>query len=227
MMIALASAPARSEGPYYLTSVNGEALARRFFDKAFAELIDRADSIAADGQPLVAASKIFSKAPLPERVATTDLYPIVARMAQEAGASFYLFGASEEMNRAAYENSMRIAPRLNIVGRSHGYLKGAALDAKIAEINALAPDILWLAMGVPLEQQFVRDQAHRLKNVKMIKTSGGLFDFIAGAKKRAPRWMQDAGLEWAFRLGLEPKRLLKRYLTTNPVAAYLLLTQTR
>lgn len=226
-MLQLAQQPAREAGPYYLTSVNGEVLARRFFDKDFARLVDSADSIAADGQPLVAASKLFSKNPLPERVATTDLYPIVARMAQETGASFYLLGASEEVNRATYDNTLRMAPRVKIVGRSHGFLKGAALEAKLDEINALAPDILWLAMGVPLEQQFVRDHAHRLKNVKMIKTSGGLFDFIAGVKKRAPQWMQDAGLEWAFRMGLEPKRLLKRYLTTNPVAAYLLLTQTR
>jgi N-acetylglucosaminyldiphosphoundecaprenol N-acetyl-beta-D-mannosaminyltransferase len=227
LMLDLAKEPAREVGPYYLTSVNGEVLARRFFDKEFAKLIDCADSIAADGQPLVAASKLFSKKPLPERVATTDLYPLVARMAQETGASFYLLGASEEVNRATYENTLRFAPRVNILGRSHGFLKGAELESKLDEINALAPDILWLAMGVPLEQQFVRDHAHRLKNVKMIKTSGGLFDFIAGAKKRAPQWMQNAGLEWAFRLGLEPRRLLKRYLTTNPVAAYLLLTQTR
>lgn len=227
LMLELAKAPAREEGPYYLTSVNGEVLARRVLDKDFARLVDGADSISADGQPLVAASRLLSKKPLPERVATTDLYPIVARMAQETGASFYLLGASEEVNRATYEATLRMAPRVNILGRSHGFLKGAALDAKLDEINALAPDILWLAMGVPLEQQFVRDHAHRLKNVKMIKTSGGLFDFIAGVKKRAPQWMQDAGLEWAFRMGLEPRRLLKRYLTTNPVAAYLLLTQTR
>jgi exopolysaccharide biosynthesis WecB/TagA/CpsF family protein len=227
LMLDLARRPAREEGPYYLTSVNGEVLARRFLDKDFAKLVDCADSIAADGQPLVAASKLFSKKPLPERVATTDLYPIVARMAQETGATFYLLGASEDVNRAAYEATKRMAPRVNILGRSHGFLKGAELEARLDDINALAPDILWLAMGVPLEQKFVRDHAHRLKNVKMIKTSGGLFDFVAGAKKRAPQWMQDAGLEWAFRMGLEPKRLLKRYLTTNPVAAYLLLTQTR
>lgn len=227
LMLELAKEPAREQGPYYLSSVNGEVLARRFFDRDFAKLIDSADMIAADGQPLVAASRIFSRKPLPERVATTDLYPLVARMAQETGASFYLLGAGEDVNRATYENTLRLAPRAAILGRSHGYLKGPALDAKLAEIDALAPDILWLAMGVPLEQQFVRDHAHQLKNVKMIKTSGGLFDFMAGAKKRAPQWMQEVGLEWAYRLGLEPKRLLVRYLTTNPVAAYLLLTQTR
>jgi N-acetylglucosaminyldiphosphoundecaprenol N-acetyl-beta-D-mannosaminyltransferase len=148
-------------------------------------------------------------------------------MAQQTGASFYLFGASEPVNRATYETTKRMAPDLDIRGRSHGFLRGAALDARLDEINALAPDILWLALGVPLEQQFVRDHAHRLKNVKMIKTSGGLFDFVSGAKPRAPAWMQRTGLEWAFRLGVEPRRLAMRYLTTNPVAAYLLLTQTR
>lgn len=227
MMLDLAAAPAREEGPYYLTSVNGEVLARRFLDKAFAALIDSADSIAADGQPLVTASQLFSRKPLPERVATTDLYPLVALMAQETGASFYLLGASEEVNRAAYEATRRAAPSLTILGRSHGFLKGAQLEAKLDEINALAPDILWLAMGVPLEQQFMRDHGRRLTRVKMVKTSGGLFDFVAGAKPRAPRWMQKAGLEWAFRLGLEPRRLMRRYMTTNPLAAYLLLTQTR
>ena len=193
----------------------------------FAALIDCADLISADGQPLVAASRLLAKRPLPERVATTDLYPIVARMAQDAGVSFYLLGASEEVNRATFEATKRDYPRLDIRGRSHGYLQGAALDEKLDEINALAPDILWLAMGVPLEQQFVRDHARRLRNVKMIKTSGGLFDFVAGVKQRAPQWMQNIGLEWAFRLGLEPRRLFKRYLTTNPIAAFLLLTRTR
>jgi N-acetylglucosaminyldiphosphoundecaprenol N-acetyl-beta-D-mannosaminyltransferase len=227
LMLDLAQRPARPDGPYFMTSVNGETLARRVLDRAFARLIDSADFIAADGQPLVTASHLFSRDPLPERVATTDLYPLVALMAQRTGASFYLFGASEAVNRATYETTKRMAPNLDIRGRSHGYLQGAALEAKLDEINALAPDILWLALGVPLEQQFVRDHAHRLKNVKMIKTSGGLFDFVSGAKPRAPEWMQQVGLEWAFRLGVEPRRLAKRYLTTNPVAAYLLLTQTR
>jgi N-acetylglucosaminyldiphosphoundecaprenol N-acetyl-beta-D-mannosaminyltransferase len=227
MMLDLAAEPPRAEGPYYLTSANGEVLARRFLDREFARLIDSADSIAADGQPLVTASRLFSRKPLPERVATTDLYPLVADMAQRTGASFYLLGAREEVNRAAYEATKRAAPDLKIVGRSHGYLKGAQLSAKLDEINLLAPDILWLAMGVPLEQQFIDAHRRRLRNVKMIKTSGGLFDFIAGVKPRAPQWMQSAGLEWAFRLGLEPRRLMLRYLTTNPIAAYLLLTQTR
>jgi len=99
--------------------------------------------------------------------------------------------------------------------------------APVKPDRLLAPDILWLALGVPLEQEFVARYSARLPNVRVIKTSGGLFDFIAGAKSRAPRWLQKAGFEWAFRLFLEPRRLAIRYLTTNPIALMMLLTQTK
>jgi len=227
LIVNLARGAVSRRRPCYLTSVNGEVLARRRLDAAFAQLIDGADLISADGEPLVVASRILARNGLPERVATTDLYPVVARMAEDEGLSFYLFGATEEVNSAAYGVTRRMFPRLNIRGRSHGFLKGDSLDAKLAEINALAPDILWLALGVPLEQEFVARHSACLPNVKVIKTSGGLFDFIAGAKSRAPRWLQKMGFEWAFRLFLEPRRLAIRYLTTNPIALMLLLTQTR
>lgn len=227
LMIEAARAPRRDGGPLYLTSVNGEVLARRSADRHFAELVDGADLINADGQPLVVASRLLSKKALPERVATTDLYPLVARRAEEEGVSFYLFGATEEINRETCQATKRRFPRLDIRGRSHGFLAGAALERKLDEIDALAPDILWLALGVPLEQEFVRRWRHRLPNVKMIKTSGGLFDFVAGAKRRAPAWMQKVGLEWAYRLRLEPRRLFLRYATTNPVALMLLMRHTR
>ncbi len=227
LMIDLAQAAPRGRAPLYLSSANGEVLARRHFDRRFAELIERSDLMSADGQAMIFASNLMTRCPLPERVATTDLYPIVASMAQDEGVSFYLFGATEEVNRATFDATRRQFPRLDLRGRSHGYLKGDALEAKLVEINELAPDIMWLSLGVPLEQEFVVRHAHLLPNVKMIKTSGGLFDFISGAKKRAPHWVQKAGLEWAYRFGLEPRRLARRYAATNPVALYLLLTQTR
>ncbi|WP_159730441.1 WecB/TagA/CpsF family glycosyltransferase [Methylosinus sp. Ce-a6] len=226
LMIEAARRPARANGPLYLTSVNGEVLARRRASRAFAELVDRADLISADGQPLVFASRLLGERSLPERVATTDLYPLVAAMAEREGVTFYLYGATEEVNRATYEETKRRFPGLRIVGRSHGYLRGEELERKIDEIDALAPDIVWLALGVPREQEFVIEWSDRLRNVKVIKTSGGLFDFLAGAKRRAPMWMQKAGLEWAYRLRLEPRRLLLRYVTTNPIALLLLLRHT-
>ena len=227
LMLDLAQERAGAGHPLYLTSVNGEVLARRYRNPDFAALVDAADLISADGQALVFASRLLLQKGLPERVATTDLYAVVAKLAEEAGASFYLYGAKEEINRRAFEATMRDFPRLDIRGRTHGYLQGEALDNAIDEINRCAPDILWLALGVPLEQEFVRNHAHRLTNVKMIKTSGGLFDFVAGASARAPLWMQRCGLEWAFRLAREPRRLMMRYLTTNPIALLLLLTRTR
>ncbi|MBG0808944.1 WecB/TagA/CpsF family glycosyltransferase [Methylosinus sp. H3A] len=226
LMIEAAGRPARESGPFYLTSVNGEVLARRRASRDFAELVDRADLISADGQPLVFASRLLGARALPERVATTDLYPLVAQMAEREGVTFYLYGATEEINRATYEVTKRRFPGLRIVGRSHGYLSGEELERKIDEIDELAPDIVWLALGVPREQEFVAKWSDRLGNVKVIKTSGGLFDFLAGAKKRAPKWMQKAGLEWAFRLQLEPGRLFLRYVTTNPIALLLLLRHT-
>ena len=226
LMIALALASTPRGRPYFFTSANGEVLARRHFDHEFAGLIDSADLVSADGQPLVLASRLLSQQALPERVATTDLFPAVARLAEAAGVSFYLFGGEEDANRAAFEAVRRAWPSLDIRGRSHGHLSEEALEQKVAEIDALAPNILWVSLGVPLEQEFARRYGPRLKHVKIIKTSGGLLDFIGGVRRRAPLWMQQVGLEWAFRVGLEPRRLFWRYFTSNPVAMFLLLTQT-
>ena len=82
-------------------------------------------------------------------------------------------------------------------------------------------------MGVPREQQFVVRHRRRLASVGVIKTSGGLFDLLAAGNKRAPLWMRNAGLEWLWRVCQEPRRLAWRYIKTNPVALYLLLTKPR
>jgi N-acetylglucosaminyldiphosphoundecaprenol N-acetyl-beta-D-mannosaminyltransferase len=220
--------PRRRAGrPLYLTSANGEVLARCSTEPMTDRLFRAADLTNADGQPLVTVSRLNSPMPLPERVATTDLFHIVARKAQAAGLTFYLFGTDEDENAAAVVNVRNMYPGLRIVGHCHGYLRGDALRAKVDEINALAPDYLWVALGVPYEQAFVAEFTPRLANVGVIKTSGGLFNFLSGSRHRAPRWMQDAGLEWAWRIWLEPRRLFWRYLTTNPRALYLLLNGSR
>jgi N-acetylglucosaminyldiphosphoundecaprenol N-acetyl-beta-D-mannosaminyltransferase len=220
--------PKRRVGrPLYLTSANGEVLARCSTEPMTGRLFRAADLINADGQPLVTVSWLKSTTPLPERVATTDLFYVVARKAAAAGLTFYMFGADEEENAAAVANVRKTCPDLQIVGRCHGYLRGDTLRAKVDEINALAPDYLWVALGVPYEQSFVEEFAPRLSNVGVIKTAGGLFNFLSGSKSRAPLWMQRLGLEWAWRIWLEPRRLLWRYFTTNPRALYLLFNRNR
>src|ERR1700739_3521366 len=217
----------RVSRPLYLTSANGEVLARCSTEPMTGRLFRAADLINADGQPLVTVSRLNSPTPLPERVATTDLFHVVARKAEAAGLTFYMFGADEDENAAAVANVRKLYPALQIIGHSHGYLRGAALRAKVDEINRLAPDYLWVALGVPYEQAFVDEFTPRLSNVGVIKTSGGLFNFLSGSRTRAPQWMQTVGLEWAWRIWLEPRRLFWRYFTTNPRALYLLFNPSR
>lgn len=223
MMCDAARARSRGGRPLYLTSANGEVLARCFLDKAMEKLFLQADQIAADGQPMVLASRFLSREALPERVATTDLFHDVARLAEAEGLSFYMLGASKAENDRAVAAARRLYPDLIIAGHSDGYLKPEEIDDRIAEINALRPDILWLAMGVPLEQQFMAEHGHKLTGVGVVKTSGGLFNFLSGKNKRAPGIMQKLGLEWLWRIFQEPRRLVWRYSVTNPVALWAML----
>jgi N-acetylglucosaminyldiphosphoundecaprenol N-acetyl-beta-D-mannosaminyltransferase len=221
-MIEAAMRRRERERPVFLTSANGEVLSLCATDPEANRLFRAADMISADGQPLVVASRLRSATRLPERVATTDLFHVVATKAAVQNLTFYMFGATEQENRAAVRNARRMHPDLRIVGRSHGYLDEQQLERKVDEINALAPDVLWIGLGVPNEQHFVEKFSQRLGNVGVIKTSGGLFNFLSGTRARAPRWMQAVGLEWAWRIAQEPRRLFWRYATTNPRALYLL-----
>lgn len=225
-MIAIARAPRRGR-PLYLGTVNGEVIAKSASDAELRDILMTADELVADGQPMVFASRFLCARALPERVCTTDFFHDVATWAQVAGVTFYMLGATEDEVTKAVAGVRRLYPELRIVGFCHGYLKGEALEEKLAEINALAPDILWVGMGVPYEQRFVRDHAAKLPNVAIIKTAGGLFNYLSGTNRRAPLWMRAVGLEWLFRLWLEPNRLFWRYVTTNPKAIYLLLTRSR
>lgn len=213
--------------PLYSSSVNGQVLSMCARDRALTASLLRADSLNADGQPLVLMSRYLCANPLPERVATTDLFPAVAERAAAAGLTFYLLGASETVNRQAVAATRAAYPALQIVGRRNGYFARHEETDICAQIARLKPDILWLSLGVPFEQQFCQRNLDALGGVGIVKTAGGLFDFLAHAKPRAPRWMQRAGLEWLFRLSVEPRRLFMRYLLTNPHALMLMLVSMR
>jgi exopolysaccharide biosynthesis WecB/TagA/CpsF family protein len=176
--------------------------------------------------PLVLVSRLFHRMPLPERVCTTDLFHDVAAVAQERGARIFLLGATDATVAEASRRARARHPDLNIVGHSGGYFRNGDEARIIDVINAAQPDILFLGLGVPFEQEFALRNRELLHGVGLIKTSGGLFDFLSGQKARAPAWMRNAGLEWAYRTVLEPRRLAGRYLATNPHALFLLLTRT-
>jgi exopolysaccharide biosynthesis WecB/TagA/CpsF family protein len=218
----------RSHGgaPPVVTSANGQVISTCAQDPAVRSLFCAADLIHADGMPLVFASRLKCAKPLPERVATTDLFHDVARLAEHAGARFYLLGGTTEVIETAVRNVARLYPRLTIAGYRNGYFGTEEEPQVIEAINRARPDVLWIGMGIPAEQAFSLRHRDKLTGVGLIKTSGGLFDFLSGRNRRAPAWMQAAGLEWLYRAALEPRRLVARYLRTNPHAVYLLLTQT-
>jgi N-acetylglucosaminyldiphosphoundecaprenol N-acetyl-beta-D-mannosaminyltransferase len=175
----------------------------------------------------VFVSRLFHKTPLPERVCTTDLFHDVAVVAVQRGARIFLLGAVNSVVEGAARRVRGLYPDLDIVGHRSGYLRRQGDEERIIEdINAARPDILWLGLGAPTEQLFAMRHRDSLHGVGLIKTSGGLFDFLSGKNARAPIWMQAAGLEWAYRMYLEPRRLAGRYLATNPHALFLLLTRT-
>jgi exopolysaccharide biosynthesis WecB/TagA/CpsF family protein len=213
--------------PFYATSANGHVISLCARSVEIERLFRSADSISADGQPMVALSRILSRHPLPERVATTDLFPEVASLAAEAGLSFFMLGATERVNRKAVEATRRAYPGLRIVGRRDGYFTREDEPRICAEIAATEADILWVSLGVPLEQQFCVRNLDALRGVGIVKTAGGLFDFISEEKRRAPYWMQRAGFEWLFRLWQEPRRLFRRYAGTNPHAMLIMLRSMR
>ena len=217
----------KDQRPFYSTSANGQVMAMCAEDGQLLDDFLFADQIVADGMPMVIYSKLFGSSKLPERVATTDLFHDVAKIAAEQGASFYMFGADEVSNLVATQKTQENYPELNIVGRRNGYFSADEEADIVAEINDAKPDILWVSMGVPREQRFIREHIDSLKNVGVIKTSGGLFDFLSERNRRAPNWMQRFGFEWAYRAAQEPKRLGPRYLLTNPQALKLLFTRSQ
>lgn len=212
------------EPPPVITSANGQVISMCARDPELRDLFLSADLIHADGMPLVFASRLKCRTALPERVATTDLFHDVAHTAEAQGASFYLLGAASGVIERAARNVRHVYPRLTMAGVRSGYFAADEESRLVDEINAARPDILWVGMGAPIELTFALRNRARLTGVGIIKTAGGLFDFLSGRNRRAPSWMQSAGLEWLYRIMQEPRRLLYRYLTTNPHAVYLLLT---
>ena len=171
------------------------------------------------------ASRLLCAEPLPERVATTDLFHDAARLASRRGASFYLLGASEEENCRAYHRMAKLYPDLRIVGRSHGYLEGEALARLVAEIDALAPDVLWVGLGVPREQMFCASFAEALPHVGAIKTSADCSTFSPRRGSARPAGCRARGSNGCSASCRSRGVFCGAMLSTNPHALLLLLTR--
>jgi N-acetylglucosaminyldiphosphoundecaprenol N-acetyl-beta-D-mannosaminyltransferase len=205
--------------PKVVTTVNGQVVSLFAQDASFRDAILATDHVAADGMSVVFASRLATPAPLPERVATTDWFHAAAKAASRHGIRFYILGATARMNELAVERMRTLYPYLQVVGARDGYFDRSRIGAVADEIAATRPDVLWIGVGNP-EQLLL---AHRFKalipGLTWVRTCGGLFDFLSGLRPRAPKAMQKAGLDWAYRMVLEPRRLGWRYATTNVTAA--------
>lgn len=208
-----------------LFDINGHGLALAQFDKKYRDDLLAADVIHADGQPLVMASRVLTKSPLPERTATTDMFHDVANVAQQRGQTFFLLGGTEEVVQSCRQRMLELYPDLKIVGVRNGFFSQKEEKSVCDQINASGADIVWVGLGKPKEQDFcVRNRDNLTAN--WLVTCGGCFNYVTGHYPRAPKWMQKGGFEWMHRLLTQPKKLWWRYASTTPVALFLLLTRT-
>lgn len=213
--------------PRLLTSANGSVVAAYHSEPELRDSLDRIDLIDADGMPLVFASRLFCKHPLTERAATTDFLLDACAHAARGGIRFYFLGARPGVAARAAEHLRYRFPGLQVVGTRNGYFQDEDLPEVCRQVRESGADVLWLGLGTPRQERVAVAARDLLGGVAWVRTCGGLFDHYGGGVSRAPYWMQAVGLEWLYRAAREPLRLGWRYLVTNPVAVYYLLTRTR
>jgi N-acetylglucosaminyldiphosphoundecaprenol N-acetyl-beta-D-mannosaminyltransferase len=210
---------------HQIVTVNTDFLSIARQNMDFRKTLNDADLAVADGMPLVWLSRLKGT-PLPQRVAGVELFTESCRLAAQSGHSVFLLGAGPGVAaRAATVLQERFAG-LRIAGTytpSNGLLSRRENERMIRVVQRAAPDFLFVALGAPRQDQWIRENLQRL-HVPVSMGVGCVFDLLAGGVNRAPSWMQRSGLEWAFRLGQEPGRLWRRYLLNDlPTLGHLLL----
>lgn len=176
-----------------------------------------ADLVYCDGYGVRLAAKAIGE-PVPERMTGADWVWGLAPLCEAAGYSLYLLGSEEDVAQEAAAALRRWYPRLRLVGHHHGYfdLDGPHNERVIEHLAEVKPDILMVGMGTPKQETWVHKELDRI-DAKVIWTVGALFDYVSGRTPRAPRWLSDNGLEWIYRLAIEPRRMWRRYLLGNPI----------
>ena len=191
---------------HMIVTPNSEMVVRAQTDRQLATILNNADLSIPDGAGIVLASRILAIENFSERVAGFDLMEELFQVAEKKDYRFYLLGGEPGIAGEAKKRIEQDYSQIKICGYHHGYLDRQVQQKVINQINNLAPDILLVGMGVPLQERFLYNNLERLR-VKVGITVGGSFDVLAGKTRRAPVWMQRAYLEWFFRLLKEPSRL--------------------
>jgi len=200
--------------PRVIVTANVDHLMLLRKDAAFREAYRRADLVTCDSVP-VKWALAFLGTPVKERVAGADLFGALAERAATTGYRCFYLGAAPGVAEKAAGVLTERYPGLNVVGtyspRVMPWKELADDEETLRRIREAKPDVLFVAFGAPKQELWLDAVRDRL-GVPAAIGVGAAFDFAAGTVKRAPRWMQRAGLEWFFRLSQEPRRLWRRYL---------------
>lgn len=200
--------------------VNAAKLVNMRRDQRLADAVSGCDLVVADGQAVVWASRLL-RAPLPERVAGIDLFTRLLAEAETAGMSVYFLGAKAEVLAQMVRRVADRFPGLKVAGSRNGYFDDSQQEAVAGAIADSGAQLLFLGMTSPKKEIFTAAYGART-GARVVHGVGGSFDILAGVTKRAPKTWQRWGVEWLYRALQEPRRLGRRYLTTN--AAFVLMT---
>ena len=192
-------------GAHQVCTINPEFIMVAQQDYHFRLVLQRADLCVPDGVGLLLAARLL-RDKLPERVTGSDGVPLIAERAAREGWKLFLLGAAEGVAEKAASVLRQRYPGLQIAGTYAGSPAAAEEDALVERVNASGADILFVAYGAPRQDVWIARNLPRL-NVKLAMGVGGSFDFVAGIVPRAPLWMRRSGLEWLYRLYLQPSRI--------------------
>jgi exopolysaccharide biosynthesis WecB/TagA/CpsF family protein len=215
-----------SRQPHYVVTANVDFLVQGQRDAGLRRIFTEADMVLCDGTPLLWASRFLGNR-LPERVAGADLVPVLLRVAAEKGYRVFFLGAKPEVAELAVAKLREEHPSLVIAGHYSPPFKPLDEidnDEIKRRIREARPDLLFVAFGCPKAEKWIAAH-YRDLGVPVVAGIGATIDFLAGRVHRAPHWMQRAGMEWIFRLGQEPRRLWRRYVTDLWVFGWRILAQ--
>jgi exopolysaccharide biosynthesis WecB/TagA/CpsF family protein len=211
-------AAARAKRPALVDHLSVHGLAEAQRDPAFRAALARFDLVAPDGQPVRWALNLLFGTRLRERVYGPALMERLCAEAAREGIGVYLYGGRPEVLALLRERLLERHPELRIVGGESPPFRALSTAEDVAVVERIersGAGLVFIGLGCPKQELFAAVHAHRISAVQVCV--GAAFDFLAGAKPMAPRWMQAHGLEWLFRLASEPRRLWRRYLVGNSV----------
>ena len=192
----------------FVVTANAEIIMMCQEDAGYNQIISHeAELVLPDGAGAVWAGRHLGYK-VPERVAGFDLYNQLLALSAKKGYKAYFFGGSPGVAEAAKAKSEELYPGVNIVGCHNGYFTDADVPAIIDAVNESGAEMLFVALGAPKQEKWILEHRNELKP-RILMGIGGSFDVLAGKMERAPKWMQDASLEWAFRLYKQPSRFMR------------------